>query len=85
MRVCSLESVKLVEAELVPVNEGSMCAVDKRDGVAPPGSWSASRSKGQLRDPGDPVGSVGLSTGGGAERGKTEALRRAETGSRTGS
>ena len=85
MRVCSLERVKIAEAELVPVSEGHVCAIVTRDGDAPPGSWTASRAKGHLWDPGDPVGSVGLSTGGGAERGKTEALRRAETGSRTGS
>jgi hypothetical protein len=80
----SLERLKIVEAESVPDDEGSMCIVDMRDDVAPPGSWAASRTKGQLRDPGDPTGAVGLVTDGGDERGKTGAHHRAEVGSRTG-
>src|SRR6266850_7071109 len=55
VRVSSLESVKLVEAELVPVNEGSMCAVDKRDGVAPPVSLAKTRSR-QLNPRKCPIG-----------------------------
>ena len=43
----SPERVNVVEAEAVPVVEGSMCAVAMRDGDAPPGSWTASRTKGQ--------------------------------------
>jgi hypothetical protein len=74
-----------VEAELVPVNEGSMCVGAKRVGIAPPGSWAASRTKGCYRNPGGPTGSTGMVTGGGAAQGKTGALCRAEVGSRTGS
>jgi hypothetical protein len=85
MRVVSLEIVKIAGAELFPYSEGRVCAVDMRDGVAPPGSRTASRAKGRLRNPGGPVGSVGLVADGGAEQGKTRALLRAEAGSRTGS
>ena len=59
VRVGSLESQKIAEAEFFPVNEGSMCAVAMRDGAAPPGSWTASRTKGHLRNPGVPAGSIG--------------------------
>ena len=85
VRVVSLETLKIAEAELIPYSEGRVCAVDTRDGDAPPGSRTVPRAKGRLRNPGDPVGSVGLVVDGGAERGKTRALLRAETGSRTGS
>ena len=85
MRVVSLERLKIAEAELIPYSEGRMCAVDKREGVAPPGSWTASRAKGQIRDPGDPAGAVRHFADGEAARGKTGALLRAEAGSRTGS
>ena len=84
MRQVSPERVNVVEAEAVPVVEGSMCAVAMRDGDAPPGSWTASRRKGQRREPGDPTGSVGLVADGGSSRGMTEAADRAEVGSRTG-
>jgi hypothetical protein len=84
MRKVSLESRETVEAELVPYSEGSMCIVDMRDDVAPPGSRTASRQKGQPRDPGDPTGSVEMIDDGGAVQGETGAMRRAEVGSRTG-
>ena len=84
VRRVSPERVNVVEAEAVPVVEGSMCAVATRDGDAPPGSWTASRTKGQRREPGDPTGSVGLVAGGGSSRGTTEVANRAEVGSRTG-
>jgi len=74
-----------VEAEAVPVAEGSMCAVAKRDGDAPPGSKAASRTKGHHWDPGDPTGAVGMVADGGGAQGQTGVLRRAEVGSRTGS
>ena len=51
--------MKIAEAELVPVSEGHVCAIVTRDGDAPPGSWTASRAKGHLWDPGDPAGAVG--------------------------
>lgn len=85
MRVVSLEIVKIAEAELFPYSQGRVCVVDKRDGVAPPGSRTAPRAKGRLRNPGDPVGSVDLVVDGGAGRGETRATLRAEAGSRTGS
>jgi len=75
----------VAEAELVPFSEGSMCIVVKRDGDAPPGSRTSSRVKSHPRDPGDPAGSIGLVTGGGAWQGITGAMCRAEAGSRTGS
>src|SRR6266545_6433348 len=45
VRAGSPERMKVVEAEAVPVAEGRMCAVAKRDGDAPPGSKAASRTK----------------------------------------
>jgi len=85
VRVTSLEILKIAEAELFLYSEGRVCAVDTRDGDAPPGSRTASRAEGRFRNPGGPVGSANMVAGGGAERGKTRALLRAETGSRTGS
>ena len=82
MRVVSLESWKVVEAETVLSVEGRVCTVAKRDGDAPPGSRTASRAKGQGRNPGGPAGAVGMVTDGGVARGRTEASRRAEAGSR---
>jgi len=84
VRVVSLESWKVVEAETVHVVEGRACAVAKRDGDAPPGSWTASRTKGRRRNPGGPAGAIGMVADGGGARGRTEALRRAEVGSRIG-
>ena len=78
----SPERPSTVEAELVPVNEGSMHTVARRDGAAPPGSWAASRTECHLRNPGGPTGAVGLVTDGGAARGATGARCRAEVGSR---
>src|SRR6266849_4946257 len=54
----SLESSKSAEAELVPVTEGSMSTIDTRDGDTPPGWKAASRMKGNLREPGGPIGSI---------------------------
>jgi hypothetical protein len=83
VRAESPERMKVVEAEAVPVAEGSMCAVATRDGDAPPGSQAASRTKSRLRDPGDPIGAVGVVTDGGEARGQTGVLHRAEVGCRT--
>jgi len=82
VRIVSLESWKVVEAETVRVVEGRVCAVAKRDGDAPPGSLVASRTKGHRRNPGGPAGAVGTVTDGGVARWRTEAPRRAEAGSR---
>jgi len=71
----SSEMLNVVEAEWVPVHEGSMCIVVMRDDVAPPGSWAASRMKGHLRNPGGPAGSIGMVPDGGASRGMTVATR----------
>jgi len=65
--------------------EGNMCAIDMRDGDAPPGSWSTSCMRGHSRDPRGPAGTIVLASDGGVAQGKTRALRRAEAGSRTGS
>jgi len=59
VRECSLESVKIAEAELVLDSEGSMWVVVTRDGLAPPGSRTASRMEGRLRNPGGPAGAIG--------------------------
>src|SRR6266545_1069240 len=83
VRKVSPERVNVVEAETVPVVEGHVYAVVTQDGDAPPGSWIASRTKGRRRDPGDPTGAVGIAADGDSPRGKTEAARRAEVGSRT--
>ena len=72
-----------MEAETVPVVEGHVYAVVTQDGDAPPGSWIASRTKGRRRDPGGPAGAVSIVADGESPRGKTEAARRAEVGSRT--
>ena len=79
----SLESLNIAEVELVPFNEDIMCITVRRGGIAPPGSKTASRIKGYLRDLGDPTGSVRKD--GGAWQGKTGAMRRAEVGNRTDS
>ena len=66
--------MKIVEAEAVPVAEGKMYSVAKRDGDAPPGSRATSRMKGQHRDPGDPVGTIGeVIDGGVSARGNRSA------------
>jgi len=85
VREVSSERSKVVGAEPVANGEGSMCAIAMRDGVTPPESGTTSRTKGHGREPGGPVGSAGLVSGGGVVRGKTGVRRRAETGSRTGS
>ncbi len=81
----SPEIVNVVEAEAVPMAKGRVCAVARRDGDAPPGSWTASRAKGCHRNPGGPAGSVALVSDGDAERGENRAPHRAEAGSRTDS
>jgi hypothetical protein len=83
VRKDSPERLNIVEAETVPVVEGHMSAVVMRDGDTPPGSRIASRTKGRRRDPGDPTGAVSLVADGDSSRGKTEAVSRAEGGSRT--
>ena len=82
VRVVSPERLKVVEAETVLSVEGHVCTIAKRDGDAPPGSRTASRTKGPRRNPRGPAGAVGMVTDGGVARGRTEALRRAEAGSR---
>ena len=59
VRENSLESLKIAEAELLPDDEGSMWAVVTRDGLAPPGSKTASRMESHLRNPGGPAGTIG--------------------------
>src|SRR5215472_10841920 len=74
VRVVSPEIVNVVEADTVPMVEGRVCAVVMRDGDAPPGSWTASRSKGCRRNPRGPsrVRRTGQRRGCGA-RGKQSA------------
>jgi hypothetical protein len=83
--VFSPERLNVVEAETIPCVEGIMCTVAMRDGVAPPGSWTAPCTKGLSRNLGEPAGAVGEYADGGTAQGLTRALRRAEAGSRTGS
>ena len=83
--VVSPEMWKLAEAEFFPSNEGSMCAVAMRDGVAPPGSWITSCLEGHRWNRRDPTGSAGMVSGGGGRRGAATVAFRAEVGSRTGS
>jgi hypothetical protein len=85
VREVSPERLNVVEAETFPVVEGIMCTVTMRDGVAPPGSWTASCTKGLFRNLGEPAGSVAEIVDGDAAQGVTIVLRRAEAGSRTGS
>jgi hypothetical protein len=80
----SPERLNVAEAETVPVVEGSKCAIDKRDGVFPPGSKAAPRTKGRPGNLGDPAGSIGVVTDGDVHRGRTGEARRADAGSRTG-
>jgi hypothetical protein len=79
----SLERLNVAEAECVPVHEGSMCTVDRRDGDAPPGSKARPRMKSNHRNMRGPTGAAGLVSGGGGRRGIAEAVVRAEVGSRT--
>lgn len=65
--------------------EGSTPGVVMPDVGAPPGSRTASRGKGQLRNWGGPIGSTGLVTGGGRRQDAVRVAVRAEIGSRTGS
>jgi hypothetical protein len=81
----SPEMLNVAETECVLVHEGFMCIVDTRDDDAPPGSWSASSTKGVCRNLGEPTGACDDVVVGGAARGVTGALCRAEVGSRTGS
>ena len=81
----SLERWMFAEAECVPSHEGSMDIVDTRDDAAPPGSKARSRMEGNHRNMRGPTGAAGLVSGGGERRGKSEAVIRAEVGSRTGS
>ena len=68
----SLESSKFAEAELVPVTEGSMSTIDTRDGDTPPGWKAASRMKGNLREPGGPIGAIEWSAMGTSSKGQPE-------------
>src|SRR5258706_1467342 len=80
VRVVSPERVNVVEAETVPVVEGQVCAIAKRDGDAPPGSRTASRTNSHHRDPRGPIGSVGVVAGGGGSGRESQTKRRAEVG-----
>jgi hypothetical protein len=83
VRGVSPERLKVVEAEAVVIVEGRVCAIARRDGDAPPGSGTVSRAKGQRRNPRGPAGAAGVVACGGASRGITGAVYRAEAGSRT--
>lgn len=80
----SPERPKIVEAEFVPADEGRMCVIAMRDGIAPPGSRTASRVKGSHWNPGGPAGAIALVGDGDRAQGTTGVPGRAEAGSRTG-
>ena len=80
----SLEMWKFAKAERVPNLEGGTCVIAMRDGVASPGSKAGSRMESNRRHMRDPIGSAGLVSGGGWQRGKARGANRAEIGSRTG-
>jgi RNA-directed DNA polymerase len=61
-----------VEAELVPVNEGSIRIAAMRGDQTPPGSRNTSRTEDQRRDLGDPDGSIGRSSMGAAREGRPQ-------------
>ncbi len=58
--------------ERVLFREGSMSAIVRRDGRTPPGSRTASRMKGDRRNPGGPVGAIVRSTMGVSCEGRPE-------------
>ncbi len=71
MQQVSPESLEVVEAECVRKHEGSMSLSAMRGKAAPPGSRTASRTKGQHRNPGGPAGSDGHEFVGGTMQGRT--------------
>ncbi len=62
-----------------------MCAIVMRDDVASPGSKAGSRVESNRQNMRDPIGSVGLVSSGGCQRGAAGADIQAEIGSRTAS
>lgn len=66
----SLESSNLAEVELIPGHRSRTWIVAMRDGLAPPGWEAASRMKGDLREPGGPIGSIERSTMGATCKGQ---------------
>ena len=76
----SPEIVNVVEADSVPKVEGRVCAVAMQDGDAPPGSWTASRTKGGRWNPGGPAGSVALIGDGAQREGKAEGCAELRLG-----
>src|SRR5947208_16976452 len=62
VRAVSPERMNVVEAEAVPVAEGRMCAVAKRDGEVPRGAKAASRRKGYHGEAGNQAGALGSET-----------------------
>jgi hypothetical protein len=78
--VLSLERFKFAEAELVASSEGSMCAIARRDGVAPPGSWATSCMEGHRWNRRGPTGSAGLVSGGGGGKAQPEPLFELRSG-----
>ncbi len=71
MQQVSPEILEIVEAECVRMHEGSMSLSVMRGKAAPPGSRTASRTKGRHRNPGGPAGSDGRKFVGGVARGRT--------------
>lgn|ERR1035437_8964624 len=85
VREVSLEMKEIAGAEPFITVEGNRIAVEMPGSILPPGSWSASRTKGRCRNLGGPAGAAEMySTGVVCLRGKTGAAHRAEAGSRTG-
>lgn len=68
----SLEMLSVVEAELFPVNEGSIRFTAMQGDQTPPGSRNTSRTEDHRRDLGDPDGSTGRSPVGAACEGRPQ-------------
>ena len=69
-----------MEAELVPVNEGSIRIAAMRGDQTPPGSWNTSRTEDQRRDLRRPDGSIGRSSMGAASEGRPQRAAKLSPG-----
>src|ERR1700757_52539 len=79
----SLDMWKFAKAERVLNLEGSTCDIAMRDGGASRGLKAGSRMESNRRNMRGPIGSAGLVSSGGWQRGKARDAIRAEIGSRT--
>jgi hypothetical protein len=80
----SHEILDIAEAKPVYGGEGNMNDTDMRGVAALPGSMAISRTKGEHRNLGNPIGASGKLPEGGIGKGKPGASARAEMGWRSG-